>query len=126
MRLLNANTQPLQFKIFYHDLPPYAILSHTWRSGSKEATSQDLGDGTGTDKPGYHKIKACCDQAVRHGLDYVWIDTCCIDKTDTVELQEAINSMFKWYQQSTACYTYLADYSAPDVRVLDVGMFKAS
>ena len=81
MRLLNATSQPFQFEVFYGDKPRYAILSHTWGNSDDEATFQDLRDGTSIDKPGFRKIKACCDQAVRDELEYVWIDTCCIDKT---------------------------------------------
>lgn len=40
------------------------------------------------------------------------MDTCCIDKTDSVKLSEAINSMFSWYQHSTRCYVYLSDVDA--------------
>ncbi len=112
MRLLNASTQPLQFETFYYDIPPYAILSHTWGAEDEEAAFQDLQGGTGRHKPGYQKIKACCEQTIRDGLRYVWIDTCCIDKTNSVELQEAINSMYNWYKRSKICYAYLFDYEA--------------
>ncbi len=78
-------------------MPVYAILSHTWGLESEEVTFQDIMDGTGKDKAGYEKIRFCADQARRHGLIYFWIDTCCIDKRNSVELSEAINSMFKWY-----------------------------
>jgi hypothetical protein len=37
------------------------------------------------------------------------VDTCCIDKKNSVILSEAINSMFSWYQRSAVCYVYLAD-----------------
>ncbi|KAI0023946.1 HET-domain-containing protein [Xylariomycetidae sp. FL0641] len=58
---------------------------------------------------GYTKIKHCCDQARRDGLGWAWVDTCCIDKTSTAELSEAINSMFQWYRDATICYVYLSD-----------------
>ncbi|KAH8743735.1 heterokaryon incompatibility protein-domain-containing protein, partial [Hyaloscypha finlandica] len=126
MRLLNATTQPLQFEIFHGDPPHYAILSHTWGSESEEVTFQDIRDNTGALKPGFYKIKACCDQALSDGLRYVWIDTCCIDKTNSVELQEAINSMFNWYKWSMICYAYLSDYVALGSERLDVVCFRAS
>ncbi|KAK5651335.1 hypothetical protein OQA88_12568 [Cercophora sp. LCS_1] len=91
------------------NIPPYAILSHTWGPDSEEVTFQDLTDGTGKDKAGYDKIRFCADQADQHGLQYFWIDTCCIKKTDSAELSEAINSMFKWYEKSTRCYVFLWD-----------------
>lgn len=41
-----------------------------------------------------------------------WIDSCCIDKTSSAELSEAINSMFKWYQKAQVCYAYLSDVAS--------------
>ncbi|KAH8654031.1 hypothetical protein BGZ60DRAFT_435868 [Tricladium varicosporioides] len=32
------------------------------------------------------------------GFDYIWIDTCCIDKSSSAELSETIDSMFAWYK----------------------------
>jgi len=58
---------------------------------------------------GYWKIKKACEQALKDGLDYVWVDTCCIDKTSSAELSEAINSMFRWYKGAGVCYAYLND-----------------
>ncbi len=89
--------------------PPYAILSHTW--GREEVTFKDMIDGRGKNKLGYNKIQFCEQQASRDGLQYIWIDTCCIDKTSSAELQEAINRMFQWYQRAAKCYAYLADVS---------------
>ena len=60
-------------------------------------------------KPGYDKIRLCGEQAIRDDLIYFWVDTCCIDKSSSAELQEAINSMFEWYRKSTVCYVYLFD-----------------
>jgi hypothetical protein len=45
------------------------------------------------------------------GLEYVWVDTCCIDKSNNNELSEAINSMFRWYHNAIKCYVYLSDVS---------------
>ena len=100
MRLLKARI--LEFEVFYSETPPYAILSYTWGSGDEEPTFQDLKDASGalTQKQGYLKIKDCCARAIKYGLEYVWIDTCCIDKTNSVELQEALNSnvqMVSWF-----------------------------
>ncbi|KAM0451571.1 hypothetical protein ACHAPV_009910 [Trichoderma viride] len=87
--------------------PPYAILSHTW--GAEEVSFKDIVEGTGKHKLGYHKIQFCGDQGWRNGLRYFWVDTCCIDKTNSSELQEAINCMFRWYHEAARCYVYLAD-----------------
>jgi hypothetical protein len=88
----------------------FAILSHTW--GAEEVTFRDLIDGTGKSKAGYDKIRFCAQQAADHGLQYFWVDTCCIDKPSSAELQETINSMFRWYQNAAKCYVYLSDVSS--------------
>jgi len=93
-----------------YDIPPYAILSHTWEE-DQEVTFSDLKDGTGKSKKGYDKIRFCGQQAERDGLQHFWVDTCCINKSDHVELREAINSMFRWYQNAAKCYVYLSDVS---------------
>ncbi|KAI1630325.1 heterokaryon incompatibility [Exophiala viscosa] len=89
------------------DAPPYAILSHTW--GEQEVTLNDLTNGSSKTMTGYTKIQLCLEQAKKDGLQYVWVDTCCIDKSSSAELQEAINSMFRWYQHASICYVYLED-----------------
>ncbi|RYP24412.1 hypothetical protein DL767_008620 [Monosporascus sp. MG133] len=93
------------------DIPPYAILSHTWGDDDQEVTFKDVEEGTGRDKAGYRKIQFCGQQAASDGLQYFWVDTCCIDKSNNAELCEAINSMFKWYQKAARCYVYLSDVS---------------
>ncbi|KAH7397242.1 heterokaryon incompatibility protein-domain-containing protein, partial [Pyrenochaeta sp. MPI-SDFR-AT-0127] len=108
MRLINCST--LQLEDFFDlNIPRYAILSHTW--GSEEVTFADftLNQAAAIAKEGYKKIHATCKQALRDGLNYAWVDTCCIDKTSSAELSEAINSMFRWYSRSDICYAYLAD-----------------
>ncbi|KAH8807235.1 heterokaryon incompatibility protein-domain-containing protein [Xylogone sp. PMI_703] len=106
MRLLNANTLALE-TFFDKEIPPYAILSHTW--GNDEVTFQDIASAEVSSKAGYQKIKYTCEQALRDGLRYAWDDTCCINKTSSAELSEAINSMFTWYARAKVCYAYLVD-----------------
>ncbi|KAM7195080.1 P-loop containing nucleoside triphosphate hydrolase protein, partial [Rhypophila sp. PSN 637] len=101
------------------DLPPdkiprYAILSHTWGPDSDEVTYRDLTEGIGKDKVGYKKIQFCAEQAKRDDLEYFWVDTCCIKKSDPTEVQRSINSMFRWYRDATRCYVYLSNISAAD------------
>lgn len=92
---------------FYDEIPPYAILSHTW--GREEVTFQDMQQGRGTTMEGYAKIRRCCEVAKANGIDWAWVDTCCIDKLSSAELTEAINSMYGWYKQAEVCYAYLED-----------------
>jgi hypothetical protein len=90
----------------------YAILSHTWGEDGDEVTFDDLTKGNGENKMGYAKISFCAQQALSDGIHYIWVDTCCIKKSNnaiTVELQHAINSMFKWYKRAAVCYVYLSD-----------------
>ena len=95
------------------DIPPYAILSHTW--GEQEVVFDDLNnienteDTNAQNKEGYRKIRFCAQQARLDGLNYFWIDTCCIDKSNNTELSKAINSMFRWYQNAKRCYVFLSD-----------------
>ena len=94
-------------------VPDYAILSHTW--GEQEVIFDDLKNlNTAEDigarsKAGWDKIRFCAQQTKRDGLNHFWVDTCCIDKSNSQELQEAINSMFRWYQNAKKCYAYLSD-----------------
>jgi hypothetical protein len=112
MRLLKLRDDELsQAEFFGSGTPPYAILSHTWGADHEEVTLRDIVDGVGKSKAGYRKIQFCEKQAARDGLQYFWIDTCCIDKSSSAELSEAINSMFHWYQDAAKCYVYLSDVS---------------
>jgi len=94
-------------------VPAYAILSHRW--GKEEVVFQDMEANTDRSKTiskaGWRKIQFCADQAKADGLQYFWVDTCCIDKKNAVELGAAINSMFRWYQNAACCYVYLPDVS---------------
>ena len=113
MRLLECSDGKFKLsKDLVHDIPRYAILSHTWGPDTEEVTFRDMVDGTGEDKLGYEKIRFYAEQARRDGLQYFWVDTCCIDKSNSTELSEVINSMFRWYQDATRCYVYLSDISA--------------
>ncbi|KAF2400700.1 HET-domain-containing protein [Trichodelitschia bisporula] len=85
---------------------------HTWLP-NWELTLQDLEAGRGLHLPGYEKIRQTCAQATLDGLAYVWIDTCCIDKSSSAELSEAINSMFRWYAMASICYAFLEDDVPP-------------
>lgn len=106
MRLLNTST--LKLHDFHNKrIPPYAILSHTW--GDEEVMFQDWGEPSFKLRSGYAKITSCCALTLSDGWEYVWVDTCCIDKTSSAELSEAINSMYRWYQNAEVCYAYMVD-----------------
>lgn len=123
MRLLNISS--LEIYLFAeNERPPYAIASHRW--GANEATYKDFVQKQNVLNAGYTKVLGFCqlasrmnsmtgqsraldDLGLRHRCDWLWIDTCCIDKEDGAELSESINSMFRWYGDAAVCYTYLAD-----------------
>ena len=108
MRLLNTASITLR-EFLGEAVPPYAILSHTWER--EEVLLADIQSGTASSKQGYSKLIGCCQKAAQHGFEWVWIDTCCIDKTSSAELSEAINSMYQWYESAAICYAYLQDVS---------------
>lgn len=118
MRLLNVHT--LELRTFYGDaIPHYAILSHNWLRDSDEVSFQQIQHPERCkDILGYRKAELLCDQAKKDGYAYAWIDTCCIDKTNSSELSEAINSMFEWYRRSRVCYAYLGDIDHPSDDIL--------
>lgn len=111
---------------------PYAILSHRWHEDPNcEVLFADIEDidesitglvknsqYVGSDprtKAAFPKLQGAAQDALMHGYDYLWVDTCCIDKNSSAELTEAINSMFKWYSTSGICSVYLADCEAWDI-----------
>ncbi|PMD38716.1 HET-domain-containing protein [Hyaloscypha variabilis F] len=78
---------------------------------TEEVNFDDFKAGTYKGKTGYRKIQFCGEQAARDGLQYFWVDSCCINKSNHTELSEAINSMFSWYGNAAKCYVYLSDVS---------------
>lgn len=121
MRLLERNDagQIRLTQNFIDDIPKYAIISHTRGAEEDEVSFLDMMDGGGKRKPGYRKIRFCAHRASRDGLRFFWVDTCCIDKASSAELEESINSMFRWYRDAAECYVYLADVSASSVPSAD-------
>ncbi|KAF7532065.1 hypothetical protein G7054_g8298 [Neopestalotiopsis clavispora] len=100
---------------------PYAILSHRWEEGQEVSLSEMKPpvQRSVTRKSGYRKIKKACaftlkmsrEHDLQDLLRYIWIDTCCIDKTSSAELSEAINSMYRWYEKAVVCFAFLSDVS---------------
>lgn len=90
----------------------FAILSHTWIRGipgdvvyGDWATREMNGRGN-------TKITKFCEvAALEHGVSFGWMDTVCIDKSSSTELDESIRSMYRWYKETHVCITYLAETS---------------
>ena len=134
IRLLNVNT--LALKVFggsqAGDPPPtYAIASHVWlerenrevtfqdlnrvhakdRHNTERFRKEDMGDGWQDDEPSHKKIMNMCEKARSHGIEWLWLDSCCIDKQNNDETQRSINSMYQFYEKADHCYVYFADVS---------------
>lgn len=141
MRLINTSSFELETFNDFRTRPRYAILSHTWAPsgeaafedyqlskvregspGSRDILAEFLrGSDTAQSRTlrssssaGYEKIRNACRHARFMAHDYIWIDTCCIDKRSSAELSEAINSMWQWYRGSKVCFAYLADVPYSD------------
>lgn len=100
----------------------YAILSHTWIRGSpgdvvyKDWDSRELPENS----YGYAKISNFCKVAASHyGVTFGWMDTVCINKDSSSELDESIRSMYKWYQLAHVCVTYLSETTEIEKMHLD-------
>ena len=98
------------------EVTEYAILSHRWieqevdyREIVKLAKMDEEERTEIRQRDGYRKILQSCEQAKKDGFKWLWVDTCCIDKRSSAELSEAINSMYRWYENSGICYAYLHD-----------------
>ncbi|KAL2061797.1 hypothetical protein VTL71DRAFT_7175 [Oculimacula yallundae] len=114
MRLLN--TTSIEVENFPMGTPPeYAILSHRW--DAKEVTFEDMKPGGVRDPRAMLKLHNSCALAKRHGFQYIWIDTCCVDKSSSAELSEVINSMFRYYKEAKTCYAYLSDVASVHLKI---------
>jgi hypothetical protein len=125
MRLINVDTLQLE-EFFGDDIPPYAILSHTWGNPKEELSYEDINTSPVPQKAGFQKIGSLCRQTANDGLSWAWCDTCCINKSSSSELSEAINSMFKWYENAAVCYAYLSDVPAVQSNEQRVKKFRES
>lgn len=106
MRLLHTDSGHIT-EFLHSDIPAYAILSHRW--GDEEVTFQDMATANINSikgRKGFDKIQKSCARAKLDGFAYIWIDTCCIDKTSSTELSESLNSMYLWYFRAEICYAY--------------------
>ena len=114
MRLLNTQSLELSATFTPSEVPDYAILSHRW--SDEEVTFADIIkepiarlESQARTRLGFAKIQGACKLALRDGYTWIWIDSCCIDKSSSAELQETINSMWRYYAESNTCYVYMAD-----------------
>lgn len=122
MRLIEADQLSLCPEELNEDnLGQSAILSHTWEEGELAfsnldvkyvygPTTVDQPCGDYRDTAGYQKLSAFANVAKEHGMSRIWMDTCCIDKTSSTELQQSLNSMYRWYKTAETCVFYLSEF----------------
>ncbi|THV02045.1 HET-domain-containing protein [Dendrothele bispora CBS 962.96] len=134
-RLIDTKTVKL---VDFHDatdidaIPPYAILSHRWIEGEEVGIQelvqiQELSNGDDEEtaklkkRSGYRKILQACLKARNDKIDYVWVDTCCINKSDHGEVARNIKSMYAYYENAQVCYVYLSDVYRPKHLIQTLG-----
>ncbi|KAF8129810.1 hypothetical protein EV363DRAFT_1417516 [Boletus edulis] len=86
----------------------YVMLSHKWEDN--EPSFQQVVHIAVHDletSPTHDKLQTFCNIVRGAGFNWAWSDTCCIDKSDHVVLQEALIAMFRWYQGSAMVIVFL-------------------
>ncbi|KAG1821962.1 heterokaryon incompatibility protein-domain-containing protein [Suillus subaureus] len=104
---------PLQTKLIKKAVVKHfgwVMLSHRW--GTKEPGLHDIQgrniydlNPVGT----IVKLQNFCRVTRNEGYRWAWVDTCCIDQNNHVEVQQSVNSMFVWYHYSALTIVYLSD-----------------
>ncbi|KJA25459.1 hypothetical protein HYPSUDRAFT_37447 [Hypholoma sublateritium FD-334 SS-4] len=88
----------------------YAILSHTWmRDTPGEVTFHDWAMRERNPRGNTKIIRFCEATAQDHNITLGWIDTVCINKSSSSELDESIRSMYNWYRRASVCITHLSE-----------------
>ena len=150
MRLLDTYTGQFVEKDPTNADTTYAILSHTWDSGGEQTYKEpkkiqmrhpphtrSLLRPSGSsmqlhvssiwkDLDLSPEIRDACAYARADGFRYIWIDSCCIDKTSSSELSDAINSMYAWYGRADVCYAFLADVPTDEDHLAEGSRFRKS
>jgi len=87
----------------------YVMLSHRW--GENEPLLHDIQDKVvyKLNAASVMKLQSFCKLARHAGYQWAWVDTCCIDQNNHVELQKSLNSTFVWFRHSALTIVYLSD-----------------
>ena len=128
IRLLNVKN--FQFREYDEgNLPAYAILSHVWYNEEKkielvydsfESLPRNANGVPQCPKDqnyakSHDKIMKTCQETRKLGegsgkrVDFVWIDSICIDKRNAGERDRAIRSMWRFYGDAACCIVWLQD-----------------
>lgn len=114
MRLINARTRRLELFDDSKATPRYVVLSYGWKYDERRVLDNLYDSQAVFQGQSFPGLEAARGEALRRGVDYVWIDTCCIAKTANIRPAVIINSQFRMYQQSVACFAYLDDLDSLD------------
>ncbi|KAF9472078.1 hypothetical protein BDN70DRAFT_763404, partial [Pholiota conissans] len=90
----------------------YAIFSHKWLRGMPGEITYDLWNKGSLDPEtaGYQKLASFCRTAwEEYGITLAWMDTVCINKDSSSELDESIRSMYAWYERASICIVHLSE-----------------
>lgn len=101
------------------ECPPYEEVEET--STEDQSTARSL-----RARHGYQKILKIAEHCRVSQIGFFWIDTCCIDKSNGMEVSEAVLSAYKWYREATVCFVYLADVPPTDALADRDSVFRRS
>ncbi|KAF8553231.1 hypothetical protein OG21DRAFT_1269071 [Imleria badia] len=95
----------------------YATFSHKWEANEPlfekvlRIVVYDLEESLT-----HNKLQMFCKIVRDSGFHWAWSETCCINKADHFVLQEALLSMFKWYEGSDVTIVLLRGVRSPSKR----------
>ncbi|USP76565.1 HET-domain-containing protein [Curvularia clavata] len=123
------------FTFRMNDLPRYVIFSHRWLSQNEhggDVTFKEFNDSEdqirqaaairnpekrkaeierlGLRTPAFDKLLRAVEVARGLWASHIWIDSCCINRDNSSELTEALNSMYRYYKEADTCLVYLHDF----------------
>ncbi|KAF9223458.1 hypothetical protein BS17DRAFT_673606, partial [Gyrodon lividus] len=115
--IVPPRTREEAIRSLVHNLVSYAIFSHKWLDEGEPTYQQMTEKKTvpACSRGHLMRIKralgtvsvSCCRVARSLGVQFLWSDTCCIDKSSSAELDESLRSMFRWYRNASICIVHL-------------------
>jgi Heterokaryon incompatibility protein (HET) len=95
-----------------HEVLPEDLEDHSWRKRKRKGADKVLGACEAVRKWSEQRSKALRKAGSKgddQPVEFIWIDTCCVDQKNPAEVSASINSMFRWYSEAIACFVYLHD-----------------
>lgn len=113
----------------FHSKPPvYATFSFV--AGENDFTFAEFQVGNlDKNRRSFWKLDACCEQAKKDKIYFLWFDHGCVDMTNDYQLSELFMSRYRWYSESRRCYVYLEDVdpkkeAEPEKQILESKWFR--